>query len=383
MDSSSKPMYEKIYDALRENIIGHKYDIGQRVPSEKELAEEYNVSRITSKKALEMLASVGLIVRKPGRGSFVAGQSSLQINSPAGRVVSTRTSGQTMIGLVMTDFDDSYGTGLLSGIERASSEKDCFLVLRRSLGIPVNESKAIEALLNLGVDGLIIFPAQGEFFSAEILKLVVEQFPLVLIDRHLKGVAATSIGTDNAAAARVGTDFLLDLGHKQIGFLMPPPSDTTAIEDRIEGFIQAHAEKGVIVDRGLWINDITCTLPNSFKQPNIEKDIQKIKQHLQQNPGITAIFAVEYNIAVIAKVALDQLGLKVPEDISILCFDSPSSKLGNYSFTHLLQDQEYMGVKALENVLKLQSGETLPNKIFLQAKLVLGESTARIKVNKK
>ncbi|MEX1028777.1 MAG: GntR family transcriptional regulator [Paenibacillaceae bacterium] len=379
MDTSSKPMYERIYDALSGDIIGRKYEIGERVPSEKELAEQFNVSRITSKKALELLANVGLIVRKPGRGSFVAGQSPVQMTNTIERTNASKSSGQTMIGLVMTDFDDSYGTGLLSGIERASGDNDCFLVLRRSYGIPANEKKAIEALLELGVDGLIIFPAQGEFFSAEILKLVIEQFPLVLIDRHLKGVAATSIGTDNASAAKVGTDFLLDLGHKHIGFLMPPPSDTTAIEDRIEGFIQAHAERGVLVDRGLWINDITCTLPNSFKQPNIEKDIDKIKQHIQQNPGITALFAVEYNIAVIAKAALDQLGLRVPEDISILCFDSPSSNLGNYSFTHLLQDQEYMGVKALEDVLKLQSGETLPNKIFLQAKLVIGQSTASVR----
>ena len=71
-DSASKPMYEQIFESLRERIQLHQYQVGERVPSEKELCDEFGVSRITTKKALEMLASEQLIVRQPGRGSFVA-----------------------------------------------------------------------------------------------------------------------------------------------------------------------------------------------------------------------------------------------------------------------------------------------------------------------
>ena len=72
MSTDSRPIYERIFETLREEILQRKYNIGDRVPSEKELADDYNVSRITSKKALEMLAEVGLIVRNQGKGSFVA-----------------------------------------------------------------------------------------------------------------------------------------------------------------------------------------------------------------------------------------------------------------------------------------------------------------------
>ena len=71
-DSASKPMYEQIFESLRERIQQHQYKIGDRVPSEKELCDEFGVSRITTKKALEMLVNEQLIVRQPGRGSFVA-----------------------------------------------------------------------------------------------------------------------------------------------------------------------------------------------------------------------------------------------------------------------------------------------------------------------
>ncbi|CAH1209825.1 Arabinose metabolism transcriptional repressor [Paenibacillus allorhizoplanae] len=372
MSTDSRPIYERIYETLREEILQRKYNIGDRVPSEKELADDYNVSRITSKKALEMLAEVGLIVRKPGKGSFVADES-----EPSAEALSSEDRAKhNLIGLVITDFGNTFGTEMIYGMERASADNDSFLVLRRSFGLPENEEKAIRSFLELGVDGIIVFPAQGEFYNAEILKLVIQQFPLVLVDRHLKGVAAASISTDNISAARTGTDYLLDLGHKQICLLTPPPMDTTAIEDRIEGFVRAHAERGVLVDRSLWLDEITSTLPNSFHQPNINQDIELIKTHLRSNPHITALFAMEYNIALLAKAAVEQMELQIPGDISILCFDSPPTTLGSgYRFTHMIQNEDEIGKLAVENVLKLKRGEKVSNRTTLDAKLIIGEST--------
>ncbi|WP_397326786.1 GntR family transcriptional regulator [Paenibacillus sabuli] len=376
-ETSSKPLYEKIFENVKQDIVAAKYGIGERIPSEKELADAYGVSRITSKKALELLAAERLIVRKPGKGSFVAdaerdfADSAVAVQEPPGAAPTKMVS----IGLVITDFGNSYGTGLIYGMEEAAREHDCFLVLRRSFGIPDNEDASIQKLLELGVDGLIVFPAQGEYFSAEILKLVIEHFPLVLVDRHLKGVAAASISTAHADAARNATEYLFDLGHRHIAFLSPP-TDTTAVEERIEGFIQAHAEQGVAVDRELWINAVTSTLPNSFNEANIERDIAIIMRHLQEHPAITAVFAVEYNIALLAREAIVRLGRRIPEDYSVVCFDSPPTSLGGgYAFTHIRQDEEQIGRLAVENVLRIMKGETVPRKRLLGAELMVGEST--------
>ncbi|OZQ69554.1 GntR family transcriptional regulator [Paenibacillus sp. VTT E-133280] len=385
--TSSKPMYEKIFDEVKQLIVNKSYGQGERVPSEKELAETYNVSRITSKKALEMLAAEHLIVRKPGRGSFVADPAVDYLDSAMssetisdGTVFNSFNHEEKTIGLIITDFGNSYGTGLIYGMEQASRDNDCFLVLRRTFGVPENEEQSIQKLLSLGVDGLIVFPAQGEFFNAEILKLVIGRFPLVLVDRHLKGVAAASIGTDNIQAALKGTEYLFDLGHTHISFLSPPPADTTALEERVEGFIQAHAERGIAVDKGLWVSDLTSTLPNSFNDANIEHDISRLVSHIQENPTITALFAVEYNIALLARTAVERLGLQIPGDISIICFDSPPTPLGSgYSFTHLRQNEEEMGRLAVENVLQIMNGQAVSNKIMLEAKLISGESTGPAK----
>ncbi|RCW46427.1 GntR family transcriptional regulator [Paenibacillus prosopidis] len=376
-ESSSKAMYEQIFDALRDRILERKYAVGDRVPSEKELGEEYNVSRITSKKALELLAGEGYIIRQPGRGSFVADFKNHGTKSSYGGSAGHKNrsaNGKLLIGLVITDFGDSYGTELIYGMEEASRQNESYLVLRRSFGIPSYEEESIKGLLELGVDGLIIFPAQGEFFNAEILKLVISQFPLVLVDRYLKGISASSISTDNLGAAKVATNYLFELGHKSIAFLTPPPVDTTAIEDRIEGFIQAHAEKGIMVDKDIWLEDITSTLPNAHTEENRKKDIQKIIRHLQKNPQITAMFATEYNIGQLALEAARTIGLSVPGDISIICFDCPETG-GRYPLTHMRQNQSEMGRIAFENVLKLREGQSVPNKMKLEASMVLGDST--------
>ena len=66
------PLYEQIYREILKQIEDGTYRIGDRLPSEKELSDHYHVSRITSKKAVELLADAGLVVRMPGKGTFVS-----------------------------------------------------------------------------------------------------------------------------------------------------------------------------------------------------------------------------------------------------------------------------------------------------------------------
>lgn len=391
-DSASKPMYEQIFEALRERILLHQYKIGDRVPSEKELCDEFGVSRITTKKALEMLVAKKLIVRQPGRGSFVADPAESgdrseggEAAAPVSSVKEAKQGGETgrsaltarkrLIGLVITHFSDMYGTELLHGMEEASREHDSFLVLRRSFGIPGEEQRNIQELLELGVDGMIIFPAQGEFFSEEILKLVVGKFPFVMIDRYLKGIPACSVSTDNVGAAKDGTNYLFSLGHRHIAFLTQPPVNTTAIEERIEGIIEAHAEQGVLVNRELWVESLVSTLPNAFDPESRVADIETLVQHLKEHPEITALFAAEYPIALLAEQAVTRLGLRIPEDISLICFDSPDS-VQDSRITHLRQRQFDMGKRAFEMVLELmRKGEGSVRRVALPAQLVLGRTT--------
>ncbi|MBP2111664.1 DNA-binding LacI/PurR family transcriptional regulator [Paenibacillus silagei] len=377
-DSGSKPMYEMIFQTLRERITNNEYKAGERVPSEKELCSEFGVSRITSKKALKMLAEEHLIVRQPGRGSFVADANSL-IMKPFDSQQTVRTTGKKrIIGLVITHFSDMYGTELIYGMEEASRENDAFLIVRRSFGIPELEEQAIQQLLGLGVDGLIIFPAQGEYFSAEILKLVIQKFPFVMIDRYLKGIPASSVSTDNIQAAKEATHYLFGLGHRHIGFLAPPPANTTAIEERIDGILEAHMEHNLLANRELWMETITSTMPNVFDPEARIGDVDKLAEHLRKYPQITALFAAEYSIALLVEEAAGKLGLRIPEDLSLICFDSPEPH-EDCRVTHMRQNQFSIGKQAYENVFTMQGNEQPISRILLPAVLIKGKSTAPVR----
>ncbi|MCJ7842949.1 GntR family transcriptional regulator [Lederbergia sp. NSJ-179] len=361
-----KPLYEQIYESLKKDIVSTKYKVGDQVPSEKELSTYYDVSTITAKKALEKLANEGLVFRKRGKGTFVSERTTEM--EPVKKDMAGK---KPLFGLVLTSFDESFGNDLIASLEEASLNK-CFIILRRSLSIPSREDEVIKELLEYGIDGLIIIPAKAEHYSLEILKMVVNQFPLVLIDRSFKKLAATTVSTDNEQAAKMGVNHLFDLGHENIGVLIPKDNDITAIYDRINGIVEAFAEKKVIINRDLWCSDIKSPHPT---HEDVEKDIETIKNHIKEHPEITALFALEYNIAMSAKRAVEQLNLRVPEDISILCFDSPPRNKLEWNFTHIEQDEELIGQLALSKLMEMQNGDFIVDDIRVPATLVKGGST--------
>ncbi|ANY66888.1 hypothetical protein BBD42_10725 [Paenibacillus sp. BIHB 4019] len=376
-----KPRYEQMYLMLREKIQIGDYTVGDRIPSEKELMEEFSVSRITSKKALDMLVQDGYIMRQPGRGSFVIehaiqeqGEALPAQDQAAQAVASVRTQ-QIVLGLIMEDFSDSYGKEMLSEMERTAQALGVYLMLRISFSQPDVEEKAIQMLRQYGVDGLIIYPTRGQNFSPEILKLVIDKFPHVLVDRYLKWTDTTAISSDNVEAARMGVQHLFNYGHRHIGLLASRVTDNVAIEERIEGFVQAHAEGGILLDRSSWLTDMNWTSNDNSSSHLIDKYVKIIQQMLREHPRITALFAMEYELALIAKEAVEKMGLQLPQQISIICFDSPQSTSALYPFTHLEQNEKEIGRLAVNNVLELIQGATLPSKISLQVKLVQGKST--------
>lgn len=377
---SLKPRYEQMYLMLRNKIQVGDYSVGDRIPSEKELMEEFSVSRITSKKALDMLVQDGYIMRQPGRGSFVidygaggeSGEAAQQQSAPVQERVRAK---QIVLGLVMEDFSDSYGKEMLAEMERTAQELDLYLLLRISFCQADVEEKAIRMLREYGVDGLIIYPTRGQNFSPEILKLVIDKFPHVLVDRYLKWTDTTAISSDNVSAARIGVQHLFQQGHRHIGLLASRVTDNVAIEERIEGFVQAHAEGGILLDRSSWLTDMNWTGNEGSDDTLIQKNVKMIQAMLREHPRITALFAMEYELALIAKEAVEDMGMHIPGDISIICFDSPPGTSALYPFTHLQQNQKAIGRLAVHNVLKLIEGDSLPSKISLEVELVPGKST--------
>ena len=370
------PLYEQLYHFVRGEIEAGRLAPGARVPSEKMLADQFRVSRITSKRALEKLAQDGLIQRARGRGSFVAelpAATGDEGAAPAAPPAVTAAGLQPpLVALLVPDTSDTFGAHLVRTIESQLRRQHYRMILCRTEGRRELEEAAIDDCLALGVTGMIIFPVYGEYYNERLLRLVLDHFPIVLVDRYLRGIPACSVCTDNRKAAEDVANHLIAQGHHHFAFITPPPAGTSSIEDRILGVIGAVAEHGLHFNADKDIVYAYCTLPGALTPAtqNIERDAESIRAYASNHPEVTAYVACEHPLGVLAQRVLIALGRRVPRDCAVVCFDAPHSPLDEATITYVEQDEEAMGVEAVAMLLAQIGGQEVPLHVVTRHKLV-------------
>jgi len=371
------PLYEQVFQFVMDEIKSGRLKTGDRVPSEKELAEQFNVSRITSKKALEKLDQAKIIERVRGKGSFVIHdlpRLDALILADQSPTVSDGAPPR-LIGLILPDFAPSYGLKLLQAIEAACAQHHCNLLMKRTFGRQENEEQAIQAFVRQGVEGLIVFPVHGEYYNVELLRLALDHFPLVLVDRYLSGIPTSTVHTDNRRAAYDVTSYLLDQGHEHLAFVSPPAANTSAIEERLEGFMAAHHARGLRVWPELCLTSLYSTMPQTQREDMVQQDQATLRTFMTEYPDVTGFVACEHNIAVLLAHVLRQMQKHIPDDVAIASFDSVELLYGPNEFTHIQQDETAMGQIAVDLLLGQLHGEPVALRTIVAHRLVEGAST--------
>ncbi|HJC57759.1 MAG TPA: substrate-binding domain-containing protein [Candidatus Eisenbergiella intestinipullorum] len=362
-----QPLYEMIYREILGGIEDGSYGPGDRIPSEKELSEKYRVSRITSKKALEMLAEEGKIIRMAGKGSFVAGKErrgEWEKDSRAGRA-------KKLVGVIMDGFGPSFGCELLVNLELECRRQGFLMLLRCTNGNMEEEVRALDELLSAGADGILIMCVHDENYNSRVLRLVVEHFPVVTLDRQLKGIPVPFVGTDNEAAAKELADWLLDRGFHSICLATHFSRDTSTIEERQNGLRRACHDRGMIADESLWITDLCATLPGSRSEENRERDAEHIMDFLERHPQIDSFFAVEYGIAEMIYRCL--CVKKLQDRYPVVCFDSPGDVMPGRTFTHVRQDEKTIGETGVRLLAEAMEKKEAPKKVLVPYRIVEAE----------
>lgn len=370
-------LYERLYNQVLDDIRTGALRSGDRVPSEKELARAHGVSRITSMRALQNLERAGLVDRVRGKGTFVASDVARVLEAPSADGARPRRSRRlTMrIAFLLPDASPAYGLELLNAIEERAGENDFSMVLKRTHGLQEDEERAIERLVHSGsVDGLIVFPVNGEFYNASLLRLALAKSPLVLVDRYLRGIAATSVITDNLAAARELTGYVLDRGHRHVAFVSSPPKNTSSIEDRLTGFGTAFSQRGLGLDGQHVLTTLTIGMRMAgsngqrYARAGIESDRAVVREFIATNASITAFVASEYPIAQLIRDVMSELGRL--DGTMITSFDSPRDRFVEPHFTHIQQDEREIGRRAVDLLLSQLEGAQTPSRSIVPHELV-------------
>lgn len=361
----NEPMYKKIYDDLLNGIREGTYPPGGRLPSEKELMELYQVSRITVKKALEILAYRGCILRKPGKGSFVVFQSNLEKALQGEDIIQEEqeegeaaADSSQIVGVIFDSFNVSFGCELVKGVEYECRKRGLLMLFRCTYGSKEAENCAIREMIQHGAKGLILMCSQGEVYNETVLELYMNKYPLILLDREMAGISLPVVTTDNYKASCELVSKLIEEGHKKICFVSHSSLNTTTVKERFNGYRDTMISNQLPTDESVWITDIDKFLINGEEDIQEDSAESELTEYIQKNTDITAYYAVDHELGMLLYRIMKSLG--VEREKTIAHFDGLEEEMDPMPiFPHVLQDQYQMGVEAVRLLSHRLKGENV------------------------
>ncbi|MBL8153103.1 MAG: LacI family DNA-binding transcriptional regulator [Anaerolineae bacterium] len=277
------------------------------------------------------------------------------------RIKQTKT-----IGLVLTDITNPFFTILARGVEDVASQAGFNVFLCNTDESESKQMGYLTALLQKRVDGILMVPAGSTTVPVDLIR--DHGAEVVVIDRRLPTSQVDVIRCESIDSSYRLVSHLLELGHVRITILTGPRGVSTA-EDRLSGY------KAALVDAGVEIDDALIHY-GRFTQESGYEMAQKAMRYL---PMPTAMFTANNFIAIGAVKAVQEAGLQIPEDISIVTFDDlPNSLVINPFFTAIRQPSYEMGHSAAELLLaRLSGGEMGPyREIILPTEFLVRASSA-------
>ncbi|MBW5447553.1 GntR family transcriptional regulator [Cohnella sp. CFH 77786] len=307
-----KPLYLQILEELQRKIKDGVYGDNDKLPTEIELAQQYGVSRITSKRALIELEKQGLVYRKRGSGSYVRNQ-----EDAAGTARDVNAARSRIISMILP----WSSTGRLDYIQGANDYLDprgYFLSIHISGWSVEKEKELLLKMYHNGHSGIILYPSSSSHNIATVNTLMMNDFPIVLIDQHYEGVEISNVVSDNKAGGYMAAEQLIRKGHTRIAFVTSIAIDLrSTIRERFLGYCKAHKDNRLPIQLDHIVSEVYQGIRD---EDRINRLASLVKELVLRN--VTAIQAEHDDMAIDLLKACQQAGIQVPEQLSIVGFDN-------------------------------------------------------------
>ncbi|MFB8374419.1 LacI family DNA-binding transcriptional regulator [Paenibacillus taichungensis] len=269
-----------------------------------DIAKKANVSAMTVSKVINHTGRISPATRE--RVQQVIEELGYIPNSNARSLVLQRTQ---MLSLLITDITNPFYTTLARGAEDAANLRGYRLLFSNSDEDYDKEKNYVETILSTRVDGVLFAPA-GDRSLNHLKQLQERNIPFVILDRTVPGITSDVIAGDSRDGALQLIRYLTNLGHRCIA-LVNGSSEVSTARLREEGYMEGLREAELPFDKGL-------ILRTGYRDFSDEVGIDSLLAHPHKP---TAIFAANNMLAIGVIRLLRKRGLRVPEDISVVCFD--------------------------------------------------------------
>jgi len=249
---------------------------------------------------------------------------------------SLRTRTTHVIGAVISDISNPFFATLIRGAEDCARENGYSLLICNTSEKLENELVYLQLLSRKRVDGMIIAPTGKN--DGLIKDLIERGMQIVFIDRKVEGVAAPAVLSENEEGAYQATRYLIEQGHRKIGIVLGLPHVSTTTE-RLHGYERALAEAGIAADPSLIV----------YGHSQVEGARKASVTLLDRADRPSAVFATNNLMTIGLMMAIHDLELRCPQDVSVIGFDDFDwAAAFNPPLTTVAQDPYLIGERAVE-----------------------------------
>lgn len=229
-----------------------------------------------------------------------------EVNEVARGLKTNRTK---MIGIIIPELNNIFCAEIITEVEDILRSKGYATMICDCRTDEKREEEAVEFLYHRRVDGIIIMPTGRN--GTYLQKFTRNGKPVVLVDRKMKHVDCDCVLVDNKGAAKDAVQRLIKAGHQRIG-MIAGPEDVYTAEERFRGYVLAMQEAGLTVEDSFIVRgDYT-----------ISGGTKAMRQLREANPEMTAVFVSNYEMTMGAVIELNELGVKIPQELSFIGFDN-------------------------------------------------------------
>lgn len=348
----------------------------------KDIAEELNVSVNTVSRALRDMPDIGqettLLVKE------TASRLGYRKNLAAS---SLKTAKSMMLGIIVPNICNPVYSYIYKGIEKVCNESGYTLMLGNSNSESEQECRVLENMLDHGVDGLFFVPSMK---NLKVLQRLQEaSIPYVLLQRRFPGMDANLVQSSDYEGGYMAAKHLYGEGHRSFVYISAPMYISSARE-RYEGFL-AYLKKQGLMEGSVKVFESDSTRNGGYEAAKKWLGGQvgigqmwtwREGQARTGEASATAIFCFSDYMAYGVYVAIAEMGLKVPEDISVIGYDNNEySEMIHPPLTTVDMLPFQIGLRSAEKMFALLGGKEEAGEnpaTILSPKLIVRKSTREL-----